>query len=134
MSFIKRLACAFVVLISIVAATRGGETGEGLSVAVQFTSAQGKIYSSVVPKTDGMATLPVAISETQKWIVNVQKRPGEKTFSISIEDPSLLMRGAQDAPSRPMTVFSASFDVMNGKPITVLKTEQYTFDITLSVE
>lgn len=85
-------------------------------------------------KMDGMATFPISISEAKIWIVNVQKRSGEKTFFMSIEDPTLLIGGTNDIPPRMALIFSANFDGANGKPKTVLKTDQYTFEVTISVE
>jgi hypothetical protein len=135
MKHINSVLFAFVLLAAAVTDTLGAEGEERLSVVVQFIQAEGSASSSSVSKTaGGGATFPLELPQGQKWIVFVQKRPSENTFAIRIEDPTLLSRGADNAPTSPVTILSTVLDVTNGKPITVLKTDQYSVDVTLTVE
>jgi hypothetical protein len=105
---------------------------ERISVSVQVVT-QAKTYSSAVGKAFALVTFPIAHSDTETWIMSVQKNTDEKTFFVSIDDPAVLRPAGNGAASAPVTIFSATLDVVNGKAITVLKTDQYTVDVTLVV-
>ena len=126
-SFVRAV---LLLLIFSAPAARGEDIKERLSVLVQFTGAQGKVSSTTVSKcTLSDIILPVSVSDSSQWIVTLIKISGQKTFYVSLTDPSM-----RDQKGADLKLFAAEFEVNSGKQVTVLKTDQYKLDVTLTVE
>lgn len=113
-------------------ATRGADVPKPVTVMVQFTSAQGKVYSTTASKITGeQIQMPLSISETHMWIVKIIKNPEDDTLYVSVATP-----GKTDATqaSEVLTIFEAEVLAESGKPVTALKTDQYKLEVTLTPE
>jgi len=115
-------------------ATLRADEGLRMSVSLRYATSVNNAYTTTVPRTGGSVTLPISVSDSHRWVVGVVVADNRKTFFIDVSDPALLAPGGKDLSARPLTFFEGEFDLMSGKAITVLKSDQNTLEITLTLE
>ena len=125
----------FTVALTALAANPEVKDERRIAFFFKYTPAYGAPYNVTVPKTwDGTVTVLIPTADMGKWVVAVSADRDAKEFHIDAIDPLLSVFGGKDNPSIPVTVFSANFDLVYGKPITVVETPTYKLEITLTAE
>ncbi|MCB1278349.1 hypothetical protein [Prosthecobacter sp.] len=131
-----RFLLELLLLCSFLALSTGShaEEKQRFSISLRYSTPSAKAYNTMVPRTGEQTTLPISISDTRLWVVRVDVESDHRSFFVSVEDPALLAPAGRDIRVQPLTIFEGEFDLTSGKAVTVLKSDQYTLDITLTLE
>ncbi len=133
---------AIIFLLMTVSCYADPQAGKTATITVSYTGSAKKsldvtaagLTSPTTPDYNASLILPLYISDARHWAARVEfqyDKDGKRTNRMNFSISDLPAHG--DAPASPEVIFTGLFDFESGKPVTVLKTPDYSITVTLTL-
>ena len=109
------------------------------SITVTYTGSDGKSHDFTVPNLSSMEVdIPLHISDARRWSAHITCQVDDKgnppsQFYVNVSDLSALYPAHGDTVAYPVIIMNGNFTFVNGKPVTVLKTPDYSITVTVTL-